>query len=222
MNAIQPIYFIPGLGTTRTIFEKTAVPQGFQKHYIDWIEPISDIESLRSYSARLLEQVLHPNPIFVGMSFGGLVALELSNHFQSKKVLLISSFRNKHDLTFPIRTLLKAKPYKFIPDIELSAVRRIVRRAYAIRSAVPVAKLLAMMGDHSPRYLRWSVRMIDEYQPNLLHKPEIHSIIGDKDSLVKVWKDYPSKVIPGGTHIAVYEHAHTVNDIIAEILKGNG
>ena len=223
MKTTRPIYFIPGLGTTSTVFERTTVPEGFQKHFIDWIEPLSDAEPIGAYVERLKKQVTHPNPIFAGLSFGGLIALELAQQFRSEKVMLISSFRNKNDLTLPVRALLRTKAYKIIPDIELGAVRRIIRQAYSVRSRVPLAKLLEMMGDHSPRYLRWSVRMIDEYELKLTyHQPELHSIIGDKDRLVQIWKNHPTRIINGGTHIAVYDQAPIVNNILAEILTGNG
>lgn len=203
------------------MFEKTEVPKGFQKHYIEWIEPISDNEPLSQYIIRLKDQIMHPYPLFAGLSFGGVIALELSKEYQSDKVMLISSFRNKEDLTFPIRILLRTKAYKIIPDIDLNLVRRIMRQAYAVRSGVAINKIIEMMGDHSPRYLRWSVRMIDEYQHNTSNKAQIHSIIGNKDRLVKVWDDHPIQIIKGGTHIAVYKHANKVNEIIAEILLGN-
>lgn len=219
MAKTQHIYLIPGLGATRTVFEKTALPKGCVKHYIDWLDVTDEDESLDSYIERLSAQVKHKNPIFVGLSFGGIMAMELSKRYNSPKVVLVSSFRSKADLKWSLRVLLNTKSYRLIPNVELSIVRRIVRKAYAMRSKVSEAKLLEMMGDESPLFLRWAVKQIDEYRYDLPESIELHSIIGDNDKLVDIWKDQSHQdIVPGGTHIAVYADAETVNGYLGEIL----
>lgn len=147
------------------------------------------------------------------------MAMELAKKYNSAKVILISSFRSKADLKWTLRVLLNTKSYRLIPNIELSVVRRIVRKAYAMRSKVSEEKLLDMMGDESPLFLRWSVKQIDEYLYDLPSSIDLQSIIGDNDKLVDIWKDYPNQyVVPGGTHITVFADAKVVNGYFQKIL----
>lgn len=188
-------------------------------HYIDWLDVDDEDETLDSYVTRLTNQVKHKNPIFIGLSFGGVMAMELAKRYQSSMVILISSFRSKADLKWGLRALLNTKSYRLIPNVELSIVRRIVRKAYAMRSKVSEEKLIEMMGDESPLFLRWSVKQIDEYYFDLPSDIQLISIIGSNDKIVDVWNEHdPQYVVKGGTHIAVYADANVVNDYLAEVL----
>lgn len=66
-------------------------------HYIDWIE-CNKTESLEDYSKRLIKQITHPSPILIGISFGGIIAIEIAKQIAVEKVIVIASIKNKHEL----------------------------------------------------------------------------------------------------------------------------
>jgi len=216
--ADRPIYFISGLGATRVAFENTLLPKGWSMHFIDWVEVESEEETLESYIKRLSKQVKHKNPVFAGLSFGGIMAMELTKIFNGSFAIMISSFRDKGDLALSMRTLLKLKAYKLIPNIEMNAIRKLVRKAYAASSAVSEEKLIEMMGEESPMFLRWACRQIDEYEYDLPNEVSLHPIIGTKDKLVDIWNHADVNEVKDGTHIAVFAQHFEVNQYIASIL----
>lgn len=216
--ADRPIYFISGLGATRVAFENTKVPQGWSMHFIDWIEVTDEDESLVSYVQRLAKQVKHRNPVFAGLSFGGIMAMELTKMYNGSFTIMLSSFRDKGDLALSMRVLLSMKAYKLIPNIEMNAIRKLVRKAYAVSSKVTEAKLVEMMGHESPMFLRWACKQIDLYEHDLPKEVELYPIIGTSDKLVDLWDNAEIMEIPNGTHIAVYAHHQMVNKYIATIL----
>lgn len=216
--ADRPIYFISGLGATRVAFENTKVPEGWSIHYIDWIEVENEEERLEDYVKRLSAQVKHEMPVFAGLSFGGIMAMELTKLYGGSFAIMLSSFRSKNDLAVSLRALLSMKAYRLIPNIEMNAIRRLVRKAYAVSSEVTEEKLIEMMGKESPMFLRWACKQIDLYQYDLPEEVILHPIIGTKDRLVDIWNDTEVLQVEKGTHISVYVNHKIVNQYIATIL----
>ena len=189
-------------------------------HYIDWVEVASETESLTDYVEKLSQQVRHKKPVFAGLSFGGIMAMGLSKIYGSEFAIMLSSFRDKRDLKASLRALLGIKAYQLIPNIEMNAIRTLVRKAYATSSKVSEEKLIEMMGAESPMFLRWACKQIDEYQYDLPADIQLYPIVGTKDRLVNVWKDHEEiRRVRGGSHITVYAQSEEVNNYISEILE---
>ena len=85
------LYFVSGMAANSKIFERMSFPSDkFETHYLDWILPLSKKESLENYAARLCEKIIHPHPILIGVSFGGVVVQEMSKIIPTEKTILIS------------------------------------------------------------------------------------------------------------------------------------
>jgi len=67
-----PVYFMPGLAASSTIFENIKLQEDqFEMHFLEWFLPI-DKESIESYALRMTEKIQDENPVLVGVSFGGV------------------------------------------------------------------------------------------------------------------------------------------------------
>jgi predicted esterase YcpF (UPF0227 family) len=87
-----PIYILSGLGADKRIFNKIDFKNN-QIHYINWLIPAQN-ETLESYIQKLIQQIEDPKPILVGLSFGGMMAIEISKYIETRKIILISSAKN--------------------------------------------------------------------------------------------------------------------------------
>ena len=68
------IYFVPGLAASSSIFEFLELPTDkYELHFLEWILPISEQETIESYSKRMAALVTSKNPILIGVSFGGVM-----------------------------------------------------------------------------------------------------------------------------------------------------
>ena len=67
---------------------------------------------------------------------GGIIAMELTKLYKGSFAIMLSSFRHKGDLAVSLRVLLSMKAYRLIPNIEMNAIRKLVRKAYAVNSKV--------------------------------------------------------------------------------------
>jgi len=66
--------------------------------FIEWL-PNHENESLHSYAKRLIDIYgIDRGDLIVGLSFGGLIAQQISEIVGQDRIILISSFRTKDDL----------------------------------------------------------------------------------------------------------------------------
>ena len=86
-----PVYFIPGLAAGKEIFEYISLPEElYDVHIIEWIIP-KKRETIRQYAMRMATLVNKPKPILIGVSFGGVMAQEMNEFLDLKKLIIISS-----------------------------------------------------------------------------------------------------------------------------------
>ena len=93
---MTPIYFISGIGADERAFRLISLP-GYEIRNVSWLEPLKN-ENLKSYSIRLSSQITTEDPIIIGLSFGGIIAQEIALHIKTKKVIIISSLKNRKEL----------------------------------------------------------------------------------------------------------------------------
>ncbi|HEY0434517.1 MAG TPA: hypothetical protein VGC95_11625, partial [Chitinophagaceae bacterium] len=75
-------YFISGLGADRRAFYRIQMPSSIQIVHLDWIDPLPK-ESLNDYALRFSKLIdRHEEFILVGLSFGGMLAVELGKFLQ--------------------------------------------------------------------------------------------------------------------------------------------
>ena len=76
MSSNKTIYCIPGLGIDCRIFQKLNLSSITLKelnyHHID-----KDV-SLEEYAAQIAAKIKHKKPVIMGMSLGGIMAIEIS------------------------------------------------------------------------------------------------------------------------------------------------
>ncbi|MEO1802961.1 MAG: alpha/beta hydrolase, partial [Cyanobacteria bacterium J06629_2] len=97
-NSLKDIYCVSGLGADERVFQKLKF-QGYQPVHIKWVEPEPQ-ETIAEYTKRLTTQIKSECPILIGLSFGGIVAVEMSKHIATEKVILISSTKNQQEIPF--------------------------------------------------------------------------------------------------------------------------
>ena len=89
------IYFVPGLAANCKIYEKIRLDTSrYECHYLEWKLPHSKDESLQAYAQRMCADIVHKNPILIGVSFGGILVQEMSKLIPTQKVIIISSVKS--------------------------------------------------------------------------------------------------------------------------------
>src|SRR5690606_39042337 len=82
--------------------------------YIKWIVP-QDKETIEQYATRLLDQITTTKPTLIGLSFGGMIAVEVAKQIETEKVILVSSAKTKNEIPFYYRLAGKLRLHKLLP-----------------------------------------------------------------------------------------------------------
>ena len=107
---MKTIYIFSGLGADERVFNK--INFGNKKVvYIKWILPTKD-ENLGHYAFRISNQIQTYKPLLIGLSFGGMMAIEVAKHIDTEKIILISSAKTKYEIPFYFRLAGKLSLHK--------------------------------------------------------------------------------------------------------------
>ncbi len=213
------IYFVPGLAASPEIFEFLQFPEDeFELHFLEWLIPLTAHESLEAYAKRMSDLVLEKNPVIVGVSFGGIMVQEMSKHLHPKKTIIISSVKNRNELSKALKLIQKLKIYKLFPSKMIENIEMFSFLAVGETSKTRLKLYKKYFTVRDRVYLNWSIYNVLHWQQTKPLKNILH-IHGTADAIFSF--KYINDCIPieKGTHIMIINRAKTISKIIIDSLK---
>ena len=209
------IYAIPGLATTDKLFEKLKV-NDCEVKVLTWPQPSEGLK-LEDYAKLFIDQIDQSKPFCIlGVSFGGMLCSELSHIVNAKKVILISSCKNRNELPFIVRFQRYIPLYKFFSE---KTLRRFAFNSRLILGFEKEYKRAFMEMVHSmPKdYVRLSIGMIVNWESIKTPKNCIH-IHGKKDRLLLYKNVNADHAIETGGHAMIVYNAEEINKLLDSII----
>ncbi|WP_109853411.1 alpha/beta hydrolase [Aquimarina sp. AU58] len=207
------IYGISGLGADKRIFDSLTL--NFEFIPIDWITPNKN-ESIKDYSKRL-SRVIDTKTDFclVGVSFGGLIATEISQILAPKTTILVSSAHTKNELRTIFRWFGKIKLIKLIPSSLFDPPRLIAKYLFGAKNA----KLLNdILDDTDLKFAKWAINELANWK-NITQSKNILKINGTKDKLIPPKGNTKMELIENGEHFMIVDRANEISKIINNEIK---
>ena len=211
-------YFISGLGADKRIFAKLKLDEKINMIHIDWITPVKN-ESLSAYAERLSKVIDNAQPFaLVGVSFGGMIAVEIAKILNPVSTIIISSTKLSNHLPVLYRFAGRLGILKFIPAKLLKSSNKLTQNYYfGTRSSIEKTLLSKIIKDTDPYFLKWAIGSILSWENKI--KPErIFHIHGTNDKILYSKIAKPDFVIENGTHFMVYQNAEEISGIIDKLL----
>ncbi len=216
------IYLIPGMGTDHRVFNDYQFDNALiRATRIKWVDP-QESTSLEEYAQLLSSQIDTTAPfILIGVSMGGMLAMELSRILNPEAIVLVSSARSSKGLP------LKAKFGKYLPTYRLLTDKWLARVANIKWFPKDVKnkqhKLLyrSMLKDTGADFLKWQLNAIIHWS-YALHSddPPVFHIHGKKDRVLPLKKCVTADVvIEGGTHKMVVNRSEELVCLIEDFVK---
>jgi len=205
-----PIYFMPGLAASSKIFEHIFFDDAIYAFYfLEWKQPQKN-EPLTQYVQRLRADIVHENPILVGVSFGGIIVQEMAKLIHVRQLIIISSVLNESE--FPPRMVLaqKLKLYYLFPTSLLSNLNylKYVMVSKSLRKRFDLYKTYLSMNDKN--YLDWAFKTILNWKANATFtNANVIRIHGENDEVfpIKYINTTGCYIIPKATHaMIVYKY----------------
>jgi pimeloyl-ACP methyl ester carboxylesterase len=212
------VYFISGLGADERAFRYLRLGE-VEKRFIRWLPP-EEKESLRQYTNRLLAQIDTTQPVtLVGLSFGGIVALEIASIINCERVFLISSVKQPQELSGFLQLLRRTRLYRLLPFgwVKPLAIR-LAPFWFDVVSERHRALLKNIVNETDNRFAQWAINAIMRWPGSSPNAPIIH-IHGTQDRVFPV--RYLSDYIPikGGGHFMIVTHAKLISKLLQKHLN---
>lgn len=208
------VYFVPGLAANTKIFEHLTLQKSTLKlHFLEWILPLSVNETIEDYALRMCEKIKHSNPILIGVSFGGVIVQEISKKITCKKVIIISSIKNRNELPNRLKIAQKTKAYKLFPSKIIENIEEYEHYFLGdyLKKRAQLYKLY--LSVRNATYLQWAIRTILNWQQKETLQNICH-IHGNKDEIFPIKHIKNAIEIKNGTHIMILNKAKTISKIL--------
>jgi pimeloyl-ACP methyl ester carboxylesterase len=213
---MKTIYVFSGLGADERVFKNIHFGNNNIIH-INWIVPKVK-ESIEDYALRLSEKITTPKPILLGLSFGGMIAIEIAKYIETEKIILVSSSKNKKEIPFYYRLAGKFYLHKLIRASVLVKANKLTNRFFSARTSEDKKLMAAMLKVTDVQFLNWAVDKIVHLKNEVVHKNVIH-IHGTADRILPFRFVKADIVIKGGSHLMIVNKAKQVQEKILEAIK---
>ncbi|MBW4467827.1 MAG: alpha/beta hydrolase [Pegethrix bostrychoides GSE-TBD4-15B] len=214
-KSLKDIYLVSGLGADERVFQMLKL-EGYRPVHVRWLKPERG-ESLADYAQRLTAQIPAAEPVLVGLSFGGIVAVEIAKQIAVKQVVLISSVKDRSEVPFYFKLFRWLPIHRILPFKSLLwAGYLIAYWLFSIECLEERRLLKSILLDTDPHFLKWALHRVVIWD-NEVHPAHLHQIHGSSDRIFPIRYIDPEFVLEGG-HLMVVNRASQVSTLIERIV----
>ncbi|WP_437918910.1 alpha/beta hydrolase [Sphingobacterium sp. LRF_L2] len=210
------IYIISGLGADERAFQKLDF-SGLDVHFIKWIPPFSN-ESMSTYATRLKSQILTENPILIGLSFGGMLAVEIAKLIPTKKVVLIASAKTRYEIPFYYKIAGYLRFNDLVPPKLLKKANSLTFWLFGASSTEDKDLLAKILFDTDAQFLKWALCAITKWDNKTIHTNCIH-IHGTQDRILPFHNANANIAVQNAGHLMTLNKATEISEILRLLLQ---
>ncbi|PIF63620.1 MULTISPECIES: alpha/beta hydrolase [unclassified Flavobacterium] len=213
------VYLMPGLAASTTIFERIALPEEmFEIVLLEWEIPLNN-ESLTDYAKRIADKITHPNPVLIGVSFGGILVQEMAKYVEARKIIIISSVKSNVEFPRRMKIAKTTKAYKLIPMNLIANIESLAKFSFGEKVNQRLKLYEKFLSVRDIRYLNWAVEQVILWDRTVVDENVIH-IHGDMDDVFPIKYIKNCVVVKGGTHIMILNKYKWLNENLPSIILG--
>ncbi len=212
---LKPIYFISGLGADERIFQWLRY-DGYVPVHLHWVKPERG-ESVEQYATRLAVTIKEERPIIVGLSFGGMVAVEIAKQRKTEQVILLSSVKTASEIPFYYK-LFRALPiHRILPFKSLLwAFYWFAYWLFSPESLEQKQLLKTVLIETDPHFLKWALHKVVVW-----HNHEVPDTVvqvhGRRDRIFPYRWVTPDYTVENSGHLMVMTRAAEISDLIEKL-----
>jgi pimeloyl-ACP methyl ester carboxylesterase len=212
---VKQLYCISGFGADERVFSKLTL-QDCEIHFLPWLIPHKK-ESLTDYARRMADQIMHENPVLVGLSFGGMICIEIAKILPARAVILISSFKTLKELPPWMRWSGVLKLHRILPLRSFRLIEPIENFNLGLETKEEKELATDYRKNVNYQYTSWAINTILNWRNRW--KPEkLFHIHGKKDRLIPIRNVIADVIIPTGGHMMIMNRADEVSASINKLL----
>ena len=209
------MYFISGQAADEKIFENLSLPSNANPRHVHWIEPLLK-ERLSHYCERLCDQINSSKAfVLIGVSFGGIVSIELNKIIHPKEVIIISSVATKQELPTLFKLFNFFKLQKIVPSQIYKWYTPVLNWYFGATTQREKQLLRLYARSASKNYMKWAVNEILNWK-NETRASNLFHIHGTRDRIFPHQKTHADIKIAGGSHLMVHNRSEEISNILSD------
>jgi pimeloyl-ACP methyl ester carboxylesterase len=209
-------YLIPGLGADERVFRNLQPQLRGETHVLKWLPPTTATETLPHYAARIAAAIpVAQACCVVGVSFGGVVALEIAQLRPRARVVLVSSIPDAASLPLLLRVVRRTSLHRLVPPQVLKLFPRVGQWYFGVNPGADYQLFRQILRDTEPKYARWAIHQLLHWNSRGLG-PAVR-IHGTHDRVLPRGAAPIDHLIPGGTHFMVLSRAAEISRILNQL-----
>jgi pimeloyl-ACP methyl ester carboxylesterase len=212
---MQRVYFISGLGADERAFQFLDL-SFCNPVFVKWIAPLPG-ERISSYATRLREQITDPLPVIVGLSFGGMIGVEIAKQVPVKQLILLSSAKGSREIPYYLRLMRYLPLHKLVTASFLRSANQFAYRLMNITDRKDKVIFRKMMAEADDRFILWAIHEIIHWR-NREAIPGILHIHGTADILLPYKYVRADHTIAGGEHLMLMMNPAEVSALLRQII----
>jgi len=212
---LKPVYIFSGLGADERVFQYLDL-SGYQTTFIRWEVPGKN-ESIEAYASRLLPQISHPMPTLIGLSFGGLMAVEIAKQIKTKQIILLASVKTKKEIPLLYRLGGKIRLHKLLPTHLLKEENKFSKMVFSNASESDRVLMKSIFAGTNPKFLKWAIHQVVNWK-NLTELENVKHIHGTKDRILPFRKVNCQFEIKEAGHLLTLRNAEEISEILKSII----
>jgi len=209
---MKQVYCLSGLGADYRIFQNLYLNNAELVH-IPWV-PFDKHDEIGCYAQKMSAKIPGDEPIILGVSFGGMLAVEIAKLRPAKKVILVSSAKTKSEIEGSggglMQFLIK---HDLLPAAIMKWPNSIMFGKFGAVTKEEKELLTSILKDTDTHFVKWAFKAMQlwsnsSYSNNIVH---IH---GTNDQIILSENVKPDHWIQGGTHLMIYNKAEEIANLI--------
>ena len=179
--------------------------------------PVSKSETMSSYAKKLSYAYDFQDSTIVGLSFGGMIAVELSKFVQVNKLVVISSVKGASEIPWYYKISRVLPIHLILPTGLLKSHSFFTNWLFGIKDKSDKLLLAEILKDTDPKFLRWALNQIVYWRNTVVPNGIVH-IHGRQDRILPAKFVKVDYLIEGGGHLMIVNKSSEINAILGGIL----
>jgi hypothetical protein len=212
----KQIYIFSGLGADERAFTYLSFT-GWEVNFIKWEVPDKE-ETIASYTKKLAKQITAVGAIYIRLSFGGMMATEVSKLIKPKQLILIASAKNRSEIPPYYKWVGVLRLHKLLPTLLLKKSSFIADWFFGVKTKNDKKLLAEILRDTNSHFLKWAINKIVHWQNQEVPGNCTH-IHGTADRILPYCFVQADIAVKGGGHFMTVNKYPKINAIVNGLLN---
>jgi pimeloyl-ACP methyl ester carboxylesterase len=184
--------------------------------HISWVSPERG-ESVEHYAQKISATIKDELPIIVGLSFGGMVAVEIAKQRPTKKVILLSSVKTASEVPIYFKLLRVLPIHRILPFKSLLwAFYWLAYWLFSPESTEQKQLLRTILMDTDPHFLKWALHRVVVWRNQEVPETVVQ-VHGQRDRIFPYRWVKPNYTVENSGHLMVMTRAAEISSLIEKL-----